>query len=89
MKISFGTRSYEAEVGHFLLLLVSFCYNITTSYRRDGKYNFRMTRLDIIDQIQIPNEQIFNVDIFPAHGNYFQFKAIEDFSAVGIGPLNY
>ena len=89
MKIAFGTRSYGAEVGHFLLLLVSYRYNLTTGYRRDGKYNFGMSRLDIIDRIQIWNEQIFNVNIFPSHENSFQFKPIEDFIAVGIGPLNY
>ena len=48
-----------------------------------------MSRLDIIDRIQIWNEQIFNVNIFPSHENSFQFKPIEDFIAVGIGPLNY
>lgn len=89
MKIAFGTRSYGAEVGHYLLLLLCYCYNLSTGCRHGGKYNFGMTRMDIIDRIQIQIEESFCFDIFPLHTNQSQFQFISNFVAIGIGLLSY
>jgi hypothetical protein len=42
-----------------------------------------------VDRIQLRNQEIFGVDIYPRHTNLAQFKAVDDFVAVGIGPLYY
>ena len=77
------------STGHYLLLLVSYKYNINTGIRRKGCYNFGTMRYDIIDRIHWRMMQIFGVDVFPTHTNQLLFQPVKGFVAVGVGPLNY
>ena len=91
MRVAFGPHGVGVEVGHFLLLLVTYRYNINSGVRRKGFHNFGMPYHDIIDRIQIRYLQLFGSDPFPEHGavNQALFDPIKDFVAVGVGPLNY
>jgi hypothetical protein len=91
MRVAFGPHGVGAEVGHFLLLIVTYRYNINAGVRRKGFHNFGMPYHDIIDRIQIRYLQLFGSDPFPEHGavNQALFDPIKDFVAVGVGPLNY
>jgi hypothetical protein len=89
MKVAFGPHGVGATVGHFLLLLVTYIFNVNTGVRRKRFHNFGMPYHDLIDRIQIRHLQIFGVDVFPRHNNQALFKPVEGFVAVGIGPLNY
>ena len=89
MRVAFGPHGVGAEVGHYLLLLVSYNYNINTGIRRKGFVNFGMPYYDKIDKIQLRMMQLFGIDIFPTHTNQLLFDPIKDFVAVGVGPLNY
>jgi len=53
MKVAFGPHGVGAEVGHYLLLLVTYKFNISTGIRRLGRPDFGTFRLDIIDRIQM------------------------------------
>ena len=53
MIFAFGPHGLGAEVGHFLLLMVTYRYNVNTGVRRKGYHDFRMPYHDRIDRIQI------------------------------------
>lgn len=89
MRVAFGPHGVGAEVGHYLLLLLTYRYNVKTGIRRTDQYDFGMPYLYLIDRIQIRMVQLFDVDIFPKHKNLSLFKPLEGFVAVGIGELNY
>lgn len=89
MRVAFGPHGVGAEVGHYLLLLVTCRYNLSSGIRRKGNHNFGMMRTDLIDRIQIRMVQIFGEDPFPSRNNQCLFKPIKGFVAVGVGPLNY
>jgi hypothetical protein len=88
MKVAFGPHGVGVEVGHFLLLLVTYIFNVNTGVRRTRCHDFGMPWHHIIDRIQIRSIQIFGVD-FPRHENQSPFQPIQGFVAVGVGPLNY
>jgi hypothetical protein len=69
MKVAFGPHGVGVEVGHFLLLLVTYIFNVNTGVRRTRCHDFGMPWHHIIDRIQIRSIQIFGVDIFPRHEN--------------------
>ena len=69
MRVAFGPHGVGAEVGHYLLLLVCYRYNINTGIRRKGMYNFGTIMHNLIDRIQLRMMQIFGVDVFPTHTN--------------------
>jgi hypothetical protein len=89
MRVAFGPHGVGAEVGHFLLLIVTYRYNVNRGVHRKGFHNFGMPYHDIIDRIQIPMQQLFGYDIFPQHVNQALFDPIAGFVAVRVGPLNY
>ena len=89
MRVAFGPHGVGAEVGHYLLLLVTYNYNINTGIRRRGFINFGTYRYDTIDRIQIRMMQLFGNDPFPSHTNQALFQPVQGFIAVGVGPLNY
>ncbi len=89
MRVAFGPWGVGPEVGHYLLLLVTYQYNVNTGIRRNKWHDFGMPFLHYIDRIQLRYIQIFGFDPFPNHTNQALFKPVEGFVAVGIGPLNY
>jgi hypothetical protein len=89
MKVAFGPWGVGAQTGHFLLLLISYRYNVNTGIRRCNEHNFGHPWLYFQDRIQIRVQEVFNVNIYPRHTNLAQFKGVDGFVAVGIGPLNY
>ena len=61
MKSSIGAWNVGAEVGHYILVLLSYRYNISTSISRCGCINFGMPYMHIIDRLQIRVQQIYNI----------------------------
>lgn len=88
MRVAFGPHGVGAEVGHYLLLLVTCRHNVSTGVNRNRQIDFGMPHHDKIDRTQLRMQQLFETDIFPRHSNQLLFKAVPDFVAVGIGPLN-
>jgi hypothetical protein len=89
MRVAFGPWGVGAQTGHFLLLLISYRHNVNTGIRRCNEHNFGHPWLYFEDRIQMRVQEIFNVNIYPRHTNLAQFKGVDGFVAVGIGPLNY
>ena len=93
MKVAFGPHGVGAEVGHYLLLLVTYKFNVSTGIRRLSRPDFGTFRLDIIDRIQIRYQQLFGRDFFPNHFNQELMKEQADYDpeivSVGIRRLNY
>jgi hypothetical protein len=89
MRAAFGPWGVGPEIGHYLLLLVTFFFNVNTGIRRNGWHDFGMPRLHYIDRIQLRCMKLFQFEPFPNHANQELFSPVEDFVAVGIGPLNY
>jgi hypothetical protein len=87
LKVAIGPWGVGPEVGHFLLLLVSHRFNVNTGIRRNSWHDFGMPWLDSIDRVQLKCLQIFGYDPFPEHVNQLLFKGVDDFVAIGIGPL--
>jgi hypothetical protein len=84
-----GPWGVGAQTGHYLMLLICFRYNVQSRIRRCNGHNFGHPWLQFIDRIQTRIVNIFGADIFPRHSNLEFFQAIDDFIAVGIGPLSY
>jgi hypothetical protein len=78
-----------AEMAHRLLVNLIFRYKINAQVRRLGANNHGHPWMHIIYRIQIRVQEIFNVLIYPRHHNALQFRGVQDFVAVGIGPLTY
>jgi hypothetical protein len=89
MSVAFGPWGVGARTAHYVLLLVSYRYNVHTGIRRYNAHNFGHTWLHFIDRIQSRIVNIFGVDVYPRHTNQAQFEPVKDYVAVGIGPLNY
>ena len=89
MYVAVGPWGVGPELGHFLLLLLNYRFNVNTGIRRNGWHNFGMPWLYLIDRIQLRYLQIFGFDPFPQHVNQSLFVPIKGFVAVGIGSLNY
>ena len=89
MKSCVGSWNVGVETSHYLLLLLSFRYNISTSIKRCGKPDFGHPHISLIDRLQLRIQQIYNVLVWPNHTNILQFKPVENFASIGIGELNY
>ena len=89
MRSAFGPWGVGPEIGHYLLLLVSYRYNVNTGIRRMGWVDFGIPWYHLIDRIQLRMIQLFEHDPFPNHTNQALFQPIKGFVAVGVGPLCY
>jgi hypothetical protein len=89
MRQSFGPWGVGAEVGHHIIVQVSYHFNVNTDIRRLNWHNFGHIYLHYVDGIQLRMLEIFGLDPFSCHANQFLFKPIKGFVAVGIDPLNY
>ena len=89
MRVAFGPHGVGVHVGHYLLLLVTYRYNINSGVRRTGCHNFGMPYPGIIDRIQVRYQQLFDYDVFPNHVNQSLFKPVKAFLAVGVREMNY
>ena len=88
MKACIGAWTVGPKVAHFILLLLSFRYNISTEVNRNAGINHGHSDLHYIDRLQNRILQIYGATIYPNHKNISNFHAI-DFISVGIGPLHY
>jgi hypothetical protein len=88
-RVAFGPWGVGAQTGHYLLLLVSYFYNVNGAISRLNAPDFGHPWLHYQDRIHLRYLEVFGVDVFPRHSNLSQFKAVDDFVAVGIGPLWY
>lgn len=87
MSVAMGPWGVGAAVAHHLLLLVAYKFNVSTGIRRNFENDFGHMHLQLIDQIQIAIQEIYNVLVYPRHFNVTLFQPVKDFVAVGIGPL--
>ena len=89
MKTAIGPWKIGAKTAHMLLVLLSYRYNVNTSKKRNGGYDFGHYELHYIDRIQKRIQEIYNVLLWPRHKNVLDFKGKKGFVSVGIGPLCY
>ena len=89
MRVAFGPWSIGAQSGHYLLQLVSLRYNVSTGIRRCNEPDFGHPWLQFIDRIDNRLQEIYGRSIFMRHINLSQFRHVENFVSVGIGPLFY
>lgn len=89
MRVATGPWGVGARTGHWLLVNISYRYNVNAGVARLGHHDFGHPWLNYIDRIQIRMQEIFNAVVFPSHNNVLQFKPVKDWVAVGIGPLSY
>ena len=87
MRQILGPWGYGARCAHYLLVLLCFKYNVNAGVCRCNAHVFGHCWLHYIDRIQIRCQEIFGVDIYPRHKNISLIKPVDDFVAVGIGPL--
>ena len=88
MRVALGPWGIGARSAHYLLILLSYRYNVATNIRRRGHHDFGHKELYLVDRIQTRIRDIYNVVIYPRHQNLMEFKAL-DMISVGIGPLSY
>jgi hypothetical protein len=86
MRGSMGPWGLGAWSAHYLLLLLSYRYNISTGIRRCNEHDFGHPWLNYMDRIQQRVEEIWGVNIYPWHRNAATFEGTPDFVAVGIPP---
>ena len=84
-----GPWGVGAQTAHYIMLLVTFRYNVKAGIRRSNEHNFGHPYLQCIDRIQMHYLNIWGIDVFPRHKNLSQFSAVPGYSPVGIGPLHY
>lgn len=89
MRVAFGPHGIGAEVGHYLLLWITYRFNVSTGIKRLNHHNFGIHQLHLIDRIQTRYAQLFGCDVFPRHQNQMQKKTIPGLVSVGIRPLDY
>jgi len=82
-----GPYSVGAQTAHFIMVQVTFRFDVNSGIRRLDEHNFGHPYLMVIDRIKSSYLRIMGIDIFPKHLNLEEFAAIEDYFAVGIGPL--
>ena len=87
MATAIGPWSIGAEMGHFLLLLICYRYNISVGRKRNAEHDFGHPWLQFIDHVQTRIQQIYNCIIYPRHFNLHSFRPIRGFQSIGIGPL--
>jgi hypothetical protein len=86
MRSAMGPWSIGCELGHYILLLLSYRYNVSTGIRRTGDIDFGHTCLWLIDDLQTHIQSIYNIGVYPQHLNIACFQST-NFVSVGIGPL--
>ncbi len=89
MRVAFGPWGVGAETGHNLLVLVTYRYNVHTGIRRCGEQDHGHIWLEYIDRIDMRSRQLWGYSCVPNHVNVSEFKGVDGFVSVGIGPLSY
>ena len=89
MKSSIGASNVGAEIGHYILVLLSCRYNISTGISRCGNIDFRMPCMHIIDRLQMRVQQICNIIVWKKHRNLTLSLSNDSFVSFGIGELHY
>lgn len=90
MRIACGSHGgIGIEVGHYLMLMVTYRFNIATGIRRKNWHDFGMPYLHLVDRVQTRIIQLYDVDPFPKHYNLSLAPTIQGIVCVGVGPLNY
>jgi hypothetical protein len=89
MKVAIGPWRIGAKTAHYMLVLLTYRYNVKTFARRCGGYDFGHCDLHLIDRIQLRIQEIYNVLIWARHKNTMIFKGLDDFISVGIRPMTY
>jgi len=85
-----GAYGVGAEVGHHLLLLLAYKYNISTGVKRLGLHSHGHFFHELIDRIQIRIQEVFGVIVYQNHRNLLTFSSpVVAFIAIGVGPLSY
>jgi hypothetical protein len=88
LSLAFGPSIMGPEMGHYLMLLVSYRFNISTGVARCNEYDFGHPRLEYVDRIQIRHMQLFGWNLFPRQQNLLLVETDPDFIAVGFGPIS-
>jgi hypothetical protein len=86
--LAFGPATMGPEMGHYLMLLVSYRFNISTGIARCNEYDFGHPWLEYIDRIQIRHIQLFGWNLFPRHKNLLLVETDPDFIVVGFGSIS-
>ena len=89
MRIACGVHGIGIEVGHYILVMVSYRFNISTGIRRKNWHDFGMPYLHLVDRVQTRMIQLYDVDPFPRHINHELAPTLKDIVCVGGGPLSY
>ena len=69
MESTIGFWTVGAEIGHYLLFLLSHRHNISSGIKRRGDTNFGHPCLHIIDRNQIRIQKIYDVLVFEKYQN--------------------
>ena len=88
MKSAIGYWNVGAEIGHYILVLLSYRYNVSAGIKRSGDTNFGHPYLHIIDRIQIRMQQIYDVLVYENYLNLSLQLSNESFTSVGIEELH-
>jgi len=88
LSLAFGPATMGPEMGHYLMLLVSYRFNISTGIARCNEYDFGHPWLEYIDRIQIRHIQLFGWNLFPRHKNLLLVETDPDFIVVGFGSIS-
>ena len=89
MKPAIGYWNVGAEIGHYILVLLSYRYNVSAGIKRSGDTNFGHPYLHIIDRIQIRIQQIYDVLVYENYLNLSLQLSNESFTSVGLRELHY
>ena len=89
LSLMVGPYPVGPEVGHYLNVLICYKYNVSCGIKRLGHHDFGHSMLHLVDRIQNRYHELFDIFIYPRHRNLSQFKGIDDFVCVGIGPLSF
>ena len=69
LRAALGPWGVGARSAHYIMLLVTFQYNLHTGIMRCGEHNFGHPWLQYVDRIQTRIMNIFGSDIYPRHVN--------------------
>lgn len=89
LESAIGSWTVGPELGHYIMLLLTFRHNVNTDVQRYNGINFHHYELDLIDRIQIRVQQLCNTIVFKNHVNMSLFEGDSAFISVGVGPSHY
>ena len=89
MKTEIGLWCLGTQTAHYLLVYFAYQFNIETGIWCCGDYNFSIYELEIIDQVQMNVQELYNVLIWPSHKNISILQDKSNFISVGICHLTY